>query len=331
MNAILYLVFLGNPGPAPKIAFVRAHTLYVLPCDPAGKPKGGAKPVRICSVPQEAAGGDKMIEWTPSGRIVFIPMSEPHVYPPTVEVVDPTPGAKPSLLVRGYSPSFSPDGTRLAFSTTAERWGTAKVSILDLKTGKIALFADHAADPVWSPRGDRIACHLEGDDFSEEVDVREYPSGKLVRKFPPAVNPSWMSFSPNGSVLAVHYSLSRPKTGHTLFDLASGKVIDLPYPNKYAPPTIEDWSPDGQAVICDWRVIDPKNDGSWIKQFEAVTWFGTGKSQLLGEGRDGQFAPDGAHVLYISGTRGAGSLVSQPTHGGAKVRIASDVTQFAIR
>ncbi len=282
-------------------------------------------------MPREADGSDKAIGWTPAGRIVFIPLSEPHVYPSTIDLVDPAPGAKPSALVHGYGPSFSPDGTKMAFSSTTQRWGTAKVSILDLKTGKAALFADHAAEPAWSPRGNRIAYHREGDDFSEEVDIGEYPSGKLVRKFPPAVNPSGISFSPNGSILAVHYSLSRPKTGHTLFDIATGKEIDLSYPDKYAPPTIEDWSPDGQAVICDWRVIDPKNDGAWIKQYEAVTWLKTGKSQMLGEGRDGQFSPDGEHVLYLARTRGSANLIVQPVRGGAKVRIALDVSQFAVR
>lgn len=330
----LLSAFLITASAHAQIAFVRDHTLYVLACDKTGKPAAGAKPARICPVPVESSGDDKRVDWTPDGRIVFSPREEPHVHPGSIDIVDARPGAKPRVLVRGFSPSFFPDGTKMAYSTATEEWGSSKISILDLRTGKSVTFAEHATEPDWSPSGDRIAYAIEGGDFSQEVYVRDYPSGKTARKFPPAVNPGWISFSPDESILAVQYHLSRPKTGHTLFDLRNGNTVDLPYPNKYAPPTIEDWSPDGKAVLCDWRVIDPNNNGTWTQQFEAITWLKTGKSQLLAEGRDAQFAPDGEHVLYVSKpTRTTGDLYWQPIRAKAssRVRLAAGITQFAVR
>jgi hypothetical protein len=124
--------------------------------------------------------------------------------------------------------------------------------------------------------------------------------------------------------------MSRPIQGHDIVNLATGESPELDAPERYARPTIEDWSPSSDAVLCDWRTIDPNNDGSWIAQIEAITWFG-GKSKPLGSGRDARFARDGKHVLYLTGLFDeTGDLIWRPLSGKAR-RIAKQVTQFAIR
>jgi Tol biopolymer transport system component len=61
------------------------------------------------------------------------------------------------------SPSWSPDGKRLAFATTANPYAARlrdpSVSIVDLDGSHRRLLTGHASAPTWSPDGARIAYH----------------------------------------------------------------------------------------------------------------------------------------------------------------------------
>jgi len=60
-------------------------------------------------------------------------------------------GSHPRFLVRGDDPSFSPGGSRVAFS------GAEGVSVLGLSGGAPRLLVRHGYQPVWSPDGVYIA------------------------------------------------------------------------------------------------------------------------------------------------------------------------------
>jgi len=60
-------------------------------------------------------------------------------------------GSHPRVLVHGDNPSFSPDGSRLAFS------GAEGVYVLRLSGGTPRLLVRHGYQPVWSPHGVYIA------------------------------------------------------------------------------------------------------------------------------------------------------------------------------
>ncbi len=69
----------------------------------------------------------------------------------------------------GYDPDWSPDGTKLVYTTelvtdSYSRNGLANLHVVDLESGNIELLDDiDAAGPCWSPNGHRIAfwTHLE--------------------------------------------------------------------------------------------------------------------------------------------------------------------------
>jgi len=59
------------------------------------------------------------------------------------------------VISGGFSPSWSGDGTKIAYSHGV--YGASAVTILDLKTGETELLTMPGKDPVWSPDGKYIA------------------------------------------------------------------------------------------------------------------------------------------------------------------------------
>jgi serine/threonine protein kinase/tetratricopeptide (TPR) repeat protein len=59
------------------------------------------------------------------------------------------------VVAEGFHPSWSPDGTELAYSRGV--LGSSGVEILDLRTGKTRLLTVPGKDPAWSPDGKTIA------------------------------------------------------------------------------------------------------------------------------------------------------------------------------
>ena len=80
------------------------------------------------------------------------------------------------IVAEGFSPSWSPDGTKVAYSQGA--FGASAVAILDLKTSETELLTMPGKDPVWSPDGRYIAYvrdrqNLSLDAFLEPADAME--------------------------------------------------------------------------------------------------------------------------------------------------------------
>ncbi len=59
------------------------------------------------------------------------------------------------IVPKGFAPTWSPDGTKLAYSRGVT--GLSGIEIVNLETGKTRLLTIPGRDPVWSPDGDHIA------------------------------------------------------------------------------------------------------------------------------------------------------------------------------
>jgi Tol biopolymer transport system component len=108
------------------------------------------------------------LAWSPDGsRIAYVESSHFSLPWGSIFVVDAD-GSHRRLVDTGtsgadMSPSWSPEGKRLVFATTANpyvaRLTHASVSIVDVDGSHRRLLVEHASAPAWSPDGNRIAYH----------------------------------------------------------------------------------------------------------------------------------------------------------------------------
>jgi len=213
------------------------------------------------------------------------------------------------------SPVFSPDGTKLAFWSSATNLisgdtnGVSDVFIKDLVTGAITRVStgfgesqgnNASSDPVFSPDGTKLAFSslasdlVPGDtNWTPDIFIKDLATGAITRISTDAAGGQQdghsygqLAFSPDGSMLAFYSDSTNLVTGD-----ANG-VGDLFVKNLAT----------GEARL--------------------VT-VGAGGAQANGESYDPVFSPDGTKVLFYSN---ASNLVEGDTNGNSDVFLKDLVT-----
>ena len=232
------------------------------------------------------------------------------------------------VLVRwGEDPAQSPDGTRIAF--TSSRDGDREIYVMDADGGDPRNLTFHEAwdeEPAWSPDGERIAfvsdrngeveefggLRFNTDIFVMDADgggVEQVTSDPLSRS---ADEPAW---SPDGSSIAFR----KAGAGIFVLELSSGETRNVT-DDGWAP----SWSPDGRWIVF-IRTVEWEESHVWripaaggeATQLTLDRFFRTTPT----------WSPDGTRIVFARVDREGGGgydLYLIPAEGGAGEPITDD-------
>jgi TolB protein len=153
------------------------------------------------------------------GRFVFQVASGGDIYTVNAD------GTRLARLTQGMDPSWSADGSQVAFSRWTTPWGIYTINS-DGSNEVLAFSSNVSRSPVWSPSGSQIAFYFETEGWTAPFRVCMDPYG-CITLIPPMLQTEW------------HIGV---------VDVADG-YLHQPYCDRFAfSPT---WSSDGQWILYD--------------------------------------------------------------------------------
>ncbi|MFQ5679313.1 MAG: hypothetical protein ACE5HP_07625 [Gemmatimonadota bacterium] len=210
---------------------------------------------------------------------------------------------------RVYSPSLSPDGTRLLYQVMNPDGSTA-VYERDFRTGRRTVVSARPGlniTPTYAPSGRRIALARTVGDHTELFEVG---GGRITRTIGgDALNPS---YSPDGRRVAFEgTALGQQQVYVQEVDGGRPLLISRFVQGERGSAASPDWSPRGDRIAY----------MAWVEnafQIVAVNPDGTDRRILTSRGgnEDPSWAPDGRHIVFASSQRTGRALVVLDTVTG---------------
>ncbi|WP_084399084.1 amidohydrolase family protein [Henriciella aquimarina] len=207
------------------------------------------------------------------------------------------------------SPSWSPDGETIAFST--DRGGVTNVWLYTVETGEMSQLTDNpkpANSPIWSPDGTRIAYLADALTtvfLGSTVNAVDVETGEDIQLSEPIFGPSAPGWSPDGSVVTVvsrHPVTSRFREGYNALFLMPSDGEGEP---SWATPVGDEtslgrrqwsrpaWSSAGDMVY--------RLDGAlYLAPMDADGTFGASE-KIAEAGENPSWSADGSKLIYIDG------------------------------
>ena len=254
--------------------------------------------------PSPSAGDSEAPETSLSGRIAFDNFDD-------VWTIDAD-GTDLTRLTRSrwpeFDPSWSPDGTRIAFRS--ERSGEPEIWLMNADgTGQRRLTA--GLSPAWSPDGNLIA-------FSGRQGLSLIrPDGTGRRVLPDTEGGEYPSWSPDGRRIAFDSNVIRQ---HTMYIARAdgSKVVDL---SRVGEGWQVDWSPDGRSILFTSHRDHPDNytdiyvmrpDGSAVRRLthrvgQTAAWSPDGDDIVFSAPGLSIMDPDGSNLIALP-TPGLGEV-----------------------
>jgi TolB protein len=213
------------------------------------------------------------------------------------------------------SPSWSPDGTRLAYVSFERK--KPVVYVQSLTTGQrnaVANFLGSNSAPSWSPDGKRLAVTLTKDGGSQIYVISAAGGNGATRLTNSGAIDTESNWSPDGQwILFTSDRGGRPQIYR--MPANGGQAQRMTFEGNYNVSARH--TPDGKG----FTFIQRGRSGDSV----AVQDFATRQVQVLTDGPGDEspsVAPNGRMILYASETRGRGILASVSSDGRVKQRFS---------
>ncbi|MDH4207263.1 MAG: hypothetical protein OEV76_00135 [Anaerolineae bacterium] len=355
LYAVMVTVLLASCGQAapPEPTIIPLPTRYqetpTLICPPTVAPTATETPAPTSSPTQsppsptpEPTTPPRPRPATPTptpgleGRFVFQVASGGDIYTVNAD------GSGLVRVTRGMDPSWSPDGSRIAFARWTSPWGIYTTAA-DGSQERL-LFSSHVARaPVWSPDGKQIAFYFETEGLT--APWKEYLEGYgWITLIPPQLQTEWHL----GVVDVADGYFHQPYCDRFAFSptwSGDGGVLIYNGDHGLSVTTVEGpnnvsfndnvhdhfpvMSPDGRRIVFmhwqhdHWEIYLMNADGS-------SRWPLTGSSALL-ERRPNNvspaWSPDGKQIVFLSDRSGDWAFYVMSADGSDQRQVLANVTE----
>ncbi|MDD9996279.1 MAG: putative Ig domain-containing protein [Rhodospirillaceae bacterium] len=232
--------------------------------------------------------------------------------------------------IHDQSPSWSPDGQRIAFSSTPD--GYSEIYTMDADGGNPQrLTRRNARDvtPSWSPDGQRIVFASEPDDRLQiySMDADGHNLRRLTQDDSSGSSPSW---SPDGQRIAFQSSRRDGLEIYVdlyLMDADGGNPQRLTYDDSINQNAA--WSPDGQRIAFDSSRTDATDvfvmdtDGGNPQRLTESYDHANG---IWANSEDPSWSPDGQRIAFASHRDGNWEIYIMDADGGNTQRLTDHVS-----
>jgi Tol biopolymer transport system component len=213
-----------------------------------------------------------------------------------------------------FDPSWSPDGTRIAFRR--ERSGEPEIWIMNADGTQQRRLTD-GLSPAWSPDGSLVA--FAGPSGSSGIITVIRPDGTRRRTLPHTEGGEYPSWSPDGKRIAFNENLTGHHVMH-IVDLDGSRLVDL---SKVGEGWQVDWSPDGRSILF---VSGRDQTAQGYDDVYVMRSDGSGVRRLTHQrAYTPAWSPDGKHIVFSA----PGLFVMKPD-GTSVAPLPSDVGETAL-
>jgi TolB protein len=215
------------------------------------------------------------------------------------------------------SPTWSPDGTRLAYVSFENKKPIVYVqSLLTGQNRAVASYWGSNSAPAWSPDGKTLAVVLTKDGSSQIYFINPDAKGEPRRMTHSSAIDTEPNFSPDGELMI--FTSDRGGTPQIYgMPAKGGEPRRLTFEGTYN--VSPRFSPDGKSFTFIQR-----NGGRFNV---AVQDFATRQVQVLTDGsldESPSYAPNGRMILYATEVKGRGMLSAVSSDGRVKQRLTAD-------